>query len=477
GHCLIPQLCDGRLELQKPPLYYWLIAAWCRCTGGPVDGFAVRLPAALSALAIIVTVLAIGYVSGKPRTGSLAASCLLLMPHFIWLSHVGRIDLPITACLTLALASWMLRQRKGERPVVRHLSLFLLGVMITCGLLLKGPIVLVLFILIIGGERLLSICCNNGSASTSLGRQHPFLNWPSVVSILILVGCAVPAFVWYILANEATEGFWVKEFFYRHNMARGFGGDPQLDRHRHWLGPLFYLAHLPLSAGPIMLVIPLLVRKFSHRFLQDSLLRLALCWFTVPVIFLSLLSYKRLDYLAPAYPGLALFLAATVMHIWETWSRKQRFYWVLAYSVAVILNTSAWLTCVAWVLPILDVQRQQRDFAALVRQHIPQGDTVLMFATEAHLLSYHLGGPIQRSYQESELRQWLQPMHETYVIVPQRYYDKLQRALESDWLCQRVATNLGKEVPAWFQWLDFDRGEHLLLVRVSRQSTSPTRTP
>src|SRR6266851_7145909 len=32
----LPQLFDGRLELQKPPLYYWLVALLARVGGSPV---------------------------------------------------------------------------------------------------------------------------------------------------------------------------------------------------------------------------------------------------------------------------------------------------------------------------------------------------------------------------------------------------------------------------------------------------------
>ena len=45
----LPRLYDGRPELQKPPLYYWLVAGLGRVAGG-VDGLAVRLPSAASAI-------------------------------------------------------------------------------------------------------------------------------------------------------------------------------------------------------------------------------------------------------------------------------------------------------------------------------------------------------------------------------------------------------------------------------------------
>ena len=44
----LPRLHDDRLELQKPPLYYWLVAGIAHLRGGQVDEWAVRLPAALA---------------------------------------------------------------------------------------------------------------------------------------------------------------------------------------------------------------------------------------------------------------------------------------------------------------------------------------------------------------------------------------------------------------------------------------------
>src|SRR5450432_105382 len=49
GDWRLPHLFDGRAELQKPPLYYWLTAAigWLR---GHVDEITVRLPAVLGSI-------------------------------------------------------------------------------------------------------------------------------------------------------------------------------------------------------------------------------------------------------------------------------------------------------------------------------------------------------------------------------------------------------------------------------------------
>src|SRR6516164_3821989 len=48
GDWALPRQFDGQPELQKPPLYYWLVAAVARLGGGRVGAWAVRLPAAAS---------------------------------------------------------------------------------------------------------------------------------------------------------------------------------------------------------------------------------------------------------------------------------------------------------------------------------------------------------------------------------------------------------------------------------------------
>src|SRR6476646_8429296 len=56
GDRVVPHLFDGQAELQKPPLYYWLVAAGAGLRGGAVDAFAVRLPAAVAGLATVLAV-------------------------------------------------------------------------------------------------------------------------------------------------------------------------------------------------------------------------------------------------------------------------------------------------------------------------------------------------------------------------------------------------------------------------------------
>jgi 4-amino-4-deoxy-L-arabinose transferase-like glycosyltransferase len=112
----LPQLFDGRPELQKPPLYYWLVASLGWLRGGRVDTWAVRLPAAGAATLSVFAVLAgLAWGRRRPSAGLLAALVLATAVHFIWLARIGRIDMPLTLSVTLALGSFYLARDRENR--------------------------------------------------------------------------------------------------------------------------------------------------------------------------------------------------------------------------------------------------------------------------------------------------------------------------------------------------------------------------
>ncbi len=139
----LPRLYDGRLELQKPPLYYWLVAGIAKLRGGEVDAWAVRLPAAGAAtLCVLAVGLGLGWGRQRLAAGLMAATVLATAVHFTWLARIGRIDMPLTLSVTLAVgAAYLARGWEGR---VRWLLLGLTYLSVAAGVHLKGPIGLVL---------------------------------------------------------------------------------------------------------------------------------------------------------------------------------------------------------------------------------------------------------------------------------------------------------------------------------------------
>src|SRR5262249_26263594 len=116
---------------------------------------------------------------------------------------------------------------------------------------------------------------------------------------------------WFVWANIATDQQLVEVFFWHHNVERGFGGT--LAAHPWW----FYAVRLPVDFLPWSLLLPAAVWRAMSR--PDSVQGQAgslpyggLVWFFTVFVMLSLMRFKRADYLLPAFPGLALWLGGTI---------------------------------------------------------------------------------------------------------------------------------------------------------------------
>src|SRR5262249_40427656 len=122
-------------------------------------------------------------------------------------------------------------------------------------------------------------------------------------------GLTVPWFWW---VNLRTNGEFMRVFFWYHNVERGFGGTEKLASHPWW----FYGSHLAGDFLPWTPFLVLAVWFFCKRpaWRVDPEARLGLIWLAVVVVLLSLMRFKRADYLLPAYPGAALFLACVAEH-------------------------------------------------------------------------------------------------------------------------------------------------------------------
>src|SRR5262249_25764525 len=142
-------------EMQKPPLYYWLVAAIAKLQDGQVDSWAVRLPASLSALLGMAGIFFLAWRRGRPLAGMVAALCLGTMIHYTWMGRVGRIDMPLTAAVCCGLTGFCMAGRSRSRSA-RTLLLLLGYVAAAAAFLLKGPIGIVLLGLVLVAH--LAIC-------------------------------------------------------------------------------------------------------------------------------------------------------------------------------------------------------------------------------------------------------------------------------------------------------------------------------
>jgi 4-amino-4-deoxy-L-arabinose transferase-like glycosyltransferase len=154
GEWVIPRLFDDRPEHQKPPLYYWSVAAAAWLRGRPVDAVAVRLPAALAGMATVLAVYGFLAARGRSLAGVLAATVLATAQHFTWIARTGRIDVP----LTFAVAGAVLCLWTGRTGALRwNLAGYLF---VSAGVLLKGPLGLILPFIILAADAVMERWCS-----------------------------------------------------------------------------------------------------------------------------------------------------------------------------------------------------------------------------------------------------------------------------------------------------------------------------
>jgi 4-amino-4-deoxy-L-arabinose transferase-like glycosyltransferase len=387
----LPRLYDGRLELQKPPLYYWLVAGFARLRGGEVESVAVRLPSAIAALlTVLAVVCGVGVGFGRPVAGLLAGLILATGMHFPWLARIGRIDMPLTLTVTLAAGAFALALQNGCRmgrmgqmgrmSGTRRMALLVLAyVACAVGVLLKGPVGLLLPGAVVAGYLLSE---GRWPAIWELGEWWKLASelgvWWGLPLVLLL---AVPVFAW---AEQASGGQLGREFFWLHNVQRALGGS-RLRSHAWWLyAPYFLLYFLPYSPFVLLAVL-------RREWRGDSLARWALAWAIAVLLLLSCARFKRADYLVPAYPGAAVFLGCVL----EQWMRSRWGLWVLpGIGGMAVAMAGFWIGYVGWRLPTEEPYRDYRSFAAEVRRHVPPPECVTFFHTEAHALAFRVGRPL-----------------------------------------------------------------------------------
>jgi 4-amino-4-deoxy-L-arabinose transferase-like glycosyltransferase len=403
GRWGLPRLFDEQIELQKPPLYYWLVTL-AALVHGTVDAWAIRLPAALSALGCVLLVFALLWRCGRPGAGMIAASILATCWHFTWLARVGRIDLPLTLMVTAALGCFYLGNDTWKWRACGYIAIAL-------GILLKGPIAAALAVVVALGMTIMAKVAHADSAPAG-GRvtRYASLGWGTA----LVVAIAGPWFLW---ANWETHGQLWDVFFVYHNFERGFGSDT-LAAHPWW----FYAGRIWIDAFPWSLLLPIAgTTAWTRRWWRDdSLCRLGVVWFLAIFVLLSCMRFKRADYLLPALPGLAIFLGA----VGERWWRINRPRWAPAAFVAVV---TGYVLC--WSIG----RHAQADFgnlehgdntwpyraaAAKIRDHAGADTPIIFFRAEVHPLAFHLRRPLGTIREWENLEVWTNEPRLVYFVMP-----------------------------------------------------------
>ena len=287
GGWILPRRNGTEMPL-KPPLFHW-IGAGISLLGGQVSEFAVRAPSAVAASAAVVLTFFCGQAWWSWRVGLFAALILATSPEWArWAIH-ARSDMLLVFFMTAAMLSFFqLWQERASRRSLVYVFYASLGLAI----LAKGPLGFLLPVLVI-------------VAFLAERRDLQFI-WKMKLAGGSLVMVVIAA-SWYVLATAQGGGEFVSRQILDENVFRFFAseqGGPSRDHSFYYYVPTLCAGMLPWS-----LFFPALIYALYRSHGQgDAKSRYLMIWCGVELLFFSLASGKRSNYILPVYPALALLL-------------------------------------------------------------------------------------------------------------------------------------------------------------------------
>jgi 4-amino-4-deoxy-L-arabinose transferase-like glycosyltransferase len=300
---VIPTL-NGQRFIEKPPLYYWTVAAVYRLTGG-ASVFAARAVSVLAALGTLALLVVWGSAAHSRACGWLSAMMLATSVQFVVSSHWVLLDPLLMLCTTVA--AWAAWELLARRDSTRLRLLFYLALVLA--LWIKG---LIGPVLIAAG--LIAYIVIDRPANWR--RLRPIGGVSVLALAVLLLGMAIwkqggPAALW--------------EWAYVNHVQRLLS--PGITGHRQPL--LYYAWTLPYAILPWLLPLIEALRPAHWRRVNVPGLarvsdpaRYGGLMSAAMLALLSLSATKRETYLLPLLPLLFLWLGIRSCEWWQEWQLR-----------------------------------------------------------------------------------------------------------------------------------------------------------
>ncbi len=286
-------------RFQKPILYYWLTATLF-AIAGPHE-FTARFWSAMAGIGLVLVTTACARRWYDESVGLLAGAITATSFGYFALARLALPDLPLAFFVTSAV--WAAFVATLERERNPRGWLFLAAAAAAAGFLMKGPLAVILPLLVVVPILLMERRSFNVQFSDV------------VLAALLFVAIAAPWFVvmWVRHGSQYLTGFFVGDNYERFATTRF--NDP-----RSWW---FYLpiaagGLLPWTALTVVWVGPLLQFLTRRRDVGTVDLRLLL-WAALPMVFFTLSVGKQPRYILPVLPPLAILLASSVIERTSEW--------------------------------------------------------------------------------------------------------------------------------------------------------------
>ncbi len=310
GHWLIPHDAYGYTD-RKPPLFYWLSALVADATGGIVDEVRARAVSVVAGTALAVAVLAWTVANVGAPEGWLAFLFMLGTYGFASRATEALTDMLLTFLLFAAYCAIYPLLDAPTSPGSARQKIFV-GVMLGLAILTKGPVAVVL-------------CALAVTIFLLIERRNPLAmlreRWPwQVVAIAVAIGA-----LWYVPVTIVGGHKIVRIIFaenFGHFMPARLGGTGESYRPVYFIAARLLGGAFPMTLLIVPAVLAFYTGEISAEKRKPVIYQVSMS--LAVLLFFSIASVKRDDYILPALPGVAILCSSVFMLAARGWAAKLR---------------------------------------------------------------------------------------------------------------------------------------------------------
>lgn len=311
GDFLSPRIF-GDYWYDKPPMYYWLVAAAFKVFG--YSEFAARFPAALmGALTAFMLYFSVTKLFNE-RAGFWSSLILTSCIQFFYLSKAAVTDTSLLFFMTGALLSFL------------HKKYWLMYVCMGFATLVKGPIGIVFPGIIIFLYLLL------------MGQLKEIFRMHVLRGLLVYLLVAGP---WYYLMYTVHGMEFINTFLGFHNVTR-FTTPEHASRVTFWYYfPVVILGLFPWTG----LLIQSVKASISDSRIDDMRLLVFMhVWWVFVFIFFTVCKTKLVSYILPMFPALAIIIGWNISRMMQKMRHNTTFYsWIIGSGLMFVLLGAGWI--------------------------------------------------------------------------------------------------------------------------------------
>lgn len=327
GNWIVPIFNDAP-RINKPPLFYWMIAVSYKIFG--INEFSARLPSALAGIGTIFITFLMGKRLCGHRNGFWAGMILMTSPLFFFLSRCCITDMLLTFFVSAGLYLFFVEYTEANSNNLRRVLFYsFLGM----AFLVKGPIGILLILMIISG---FVVCLRDIPSIRKLWYLPGFLLFLGIV-------CAWGIPFWLSIGSEHIITLLIQE-----TSGRFVDGYVHPEPFYYYF-PVFLVGYFPWSLFVCVALIRIVKRRKTLTIKERKQVYFISLWFIITVTFFSLSRSKLMTYLLPVSPSVALL---TMMLC--KWEKEDIFGKTLKWLIPVLTMTFPVILIAAMVYWIPD---------------------------------------------------------------------------------------------------------------------------